>query len=681
MGLELPLALLGLLGVLIPVLAHRMRRRELQRVVLPTFALLSRAAAQNRRKRSLSDLLLLVLRAAIVVLACLGLAAPYVSSRVRFGDGHPANVAIVIDDSLSMSVREAGSTLIERARARALDVINALPEGSEVSVVLAGKPARVLVPNSRDLASARRALEAAELHSVRSGELAGAVELALRQLSRARAGARRLLVLSDFARHNAPIPAVDSAELIAERIGSAPQKPNLFISEAHAASDPTRPGEVSIAVEVRATRLPDQPEPSSAKLEVEVGGRRVASANLAFEHAAARSVLHVPADADGDAEALVHVIADDALDDDNRVAVLLGHSDAVRVLMVNGDPRPASRSDELYYVSRALSLVPDSLLSLRVQNVDPLSFEHADLAATDVVLLANAPPPSAARAALLLSFVQKGGGLIVAAGSRVDPIVYNGLLGRVLASHIRGLGRVPPLHFAPGGVPGFLPEGLLGLREVQTEQRLLLENGPADTLLAFEDGLPALTARSEGDGRTLLLATSLDTDFGDLPLRPGFMPLLAAMIRDAAGVAAAARTDLSPGDSVLLPVPRNAGFVEVRAPDGRSQRWAPGSSPEALRFSATDSLGVYRIRVGHSAGGLASPARDAFVVAPPRDESDLAPGPLPRSGPRTGRPAAAVSVHKPFAPALLLLLFACVALEGLVRARKRQAGTQSAVAA
>ncbi|MEY4582898.1 MAG: hypothetical protein RL701_7601, partial [Pseudomonadota bacterium] len=42
MGLEVPLALLGLLGVVIPLVVHRMRRRELPRVVLPTFVLLSK---------------------------------------------------------------------------------------------------------------------------------------------------------------------------------------------------------------------------------------------------------------------------------------------------------------------------------------------------------------------------------------------------------------------------------------------------------------------------------------------------------------------------------------------------------------------------------------------------------------------------------------------------------------
>jgi hypothetical protein len=640
-----------------------MRNRELPRVVLPTFALLARAAATSRRKRSLSDVLLLVLRMAIIVLGALGLAAPYLNSRVSFGDGQAATVTVVIDDSLSMARSDAGSTLIERARQRALDVLTTLAEGSEISVVLGGKPARVLVPLSRDLASARRALEAAPLRAVRAGDLAAALELGSRQQSRGHAGPRRMLLLSDFARHNAVLSAPDGVELSTERIGDAAGKPNLFITEAHAAPDPTRPQEISIAVELRA--LPAL-QPPATRVEVDVGGKRVTGAAVEFERGVAKSVLHVPAAA-GLAEARVRLIADDALDADNQVSVLLGHTTGVSVLLVNGDPHPASRSDELYYVTRALALVPDALLALHTQSVDPLSFEHVPLTDIDVVVLANAPPPSEALAGRLLQFVRQGGGIIVAAGSRVDPLRYNALLGGLLASHIRGLGQANGVHFAPGSVPNFLPEGLLGLREAQTNQRLLLEGGPAETLLAFEDGPAALTARSEGDGRSLLLATSLDADNGDLPFRPGFMPLLAAMIRDAAGVAAATHSHVSPGESVLLPVLHGAGFIEVRAPDGRTQRFSQATQPQ--RFTATDSLGVFEIRTGRSAS--TAPSRDAFVVDPPREESDLTPGPVPSDPARSASQRAAINVHKPFTAPLLLLLFALVIAEGLLRARGR----------
>jgi hypothetical protein len=284
----------------------------------------------------------------------------------------------------------------------------------------------------------------------------------------------------------------------------------------------------------------------------------------------------------------------------------------------------------------------------------------------DVVLMANAPPPSQALATRLLQFVREGGGLIVAAGSRVDPAPYNALLGPALASHIRGLAPAQKLHFAAGQIDGFLPEGLVGLREASCSQRLLVEGGPADVLLAFEDGTPALTARSEGDGRTLLFATSLDADFGDLPFRPGFLPLLAAMIREAGGSAATMRSRVIAGEALNLPVPRSAGAVEVRAPDGRSQR-LEAKRGEALRFSDTDSLGVYRLQYGRETRA----GREAFVVDAPREESDLTPGPVPQPAVAQGKSAAEHSVHKPFAPALLLLLFGLVVGEGLLRTRRR----------
>ncbi|HET8932535.1 MAG TPA: BatA domain-containing protein, partial [Polyangiales bacterium] len=118
MGLEAPLALLGLLGVLLPLILHRMRKRELPHVVLPTFALLTRALARSRQRQAFTDVWLLVLRIALIAIAALALAVPYLTTQLSFGDGHLANVVVVVDDSLSMARVDAGTPLIERARAR-----------------------------------------------------------------------------------------------------------------------------------------------------------------------------------------------------------------------------------------------------------------------------------------------------------------------------------------------------------------------------------------------------------------------------------------------------------------------------------------------------------------------------------------------------------------------------------
>jgi len=680
MGLETPLALLGLLGVLIPLLLHRMRNRELPHVVLPTFALLTRAVKKTQHKRAFTDLVLLLLRIGIVALAALSLATPYVRSQLRFGDGRLTSVVLVIDDSLSMSRSDGSGALIEQARSRALEVARALPEGSELAVVLAGKPARVLVPLTRDLSAVQHTLERAALPAVRATDLGEAIELALRQQSRGLVTPRRLLVLSDFARHAALDPKLlpqKATALSFERVGAPPRKPNLFIAEAHASPDPTRPRETSIAVEVRASFAGDaRPEDVEARVEVEIDGKVASGLPVTLERGAAKVVLHVPTPiAEDTREARVRVVADDDLPADNQTSIVLGHADALALLLVNGDPRPATRADELYYAARALALLGDTQLAMRVQTVDPLSFERTDLRSSDVVVLANVAAPSSALAARLLEFVRAGGGVIIAAGSRIEAARYNAQLSALLPSHIRGSARAENLRFALGARGDFLSDGLAGLREARSQERLLLEPAPsAEVLLAFEDGAPALLARSLGDGRSLLFASTLDADYGDLPLRPGYLALLAAMIREAAGPIATARTHYAPGERVSLPAPRPGSFVEVRAPDGNSTRIGSQAGATGTGFDATDALGMFEIRVGQSDAPGPAKLRATFIVEAPREESELSPAELPKLEAAGGQAAANdVSVHVPFSPWLWLVAFALVCAEGVLRARRRSA--------
>jgi hypothetical protein len=584
MGLEAPLALLGLLGVLVPLILHRMRKRELPRVVLPTFALLTRALARSRQRQAFTDLWLLVLRIALIALAALALAVPYLTTQLSFGDGHLANVVIIVDDSLSMARVDAGTSLIERARARAIDVVRALPEGSELAVVLAGKPARVLVPLGRDLGSAQRALAEAELPAVRSNDLTAALELALRQQHRGLVTPQRMLVLSDFARHasfeHKALPEAGAVSF--ERIGVAPSKPNLYIASTQASVDPARPSETSIAVDVRATFGAEPVSRLDAHVEVELQGKVAHSQAVALERGAAQATLRVPTPLPGQTlEARVRIAVDDALAADNQVSVVLGHADALQLLLVNGDPHPSSRADELFYASRALGLLSETQLSMRVQTVDPLSFEHARLDDSDVIVLANVAAPGPGISERLVEYVQAGGGLIIAAGTRLDGAMYNARLAAILPGHIRGSAQSNALPLAATEHSDFLPEGLVGLREVRSQQRLLVDIFPAaETLLKFEDESPALMARSVGDGRTLLLASSLDADYSDLPLRPGYLPLLAAMVRDAAGATAAARGRIAPGDRVVLPSPK-PGHPRASAISSLPTAWIR-TSPSAL---------------------------------------------------------------------------------------------------
>ena len=89
--------------------------------------------------------------------------------------------------------------------------------------------------------------------------------------------------------------------------------------------------------------------------------------------------------------------------------------------------------------------------------------------------------------------------------------------------------------------------------------------------------------------------------------------------------------------------------------------------------NATDALGMFEVRTGRAGDSAEPRLRATFVVDPPRDESDLSAGPVPQPDRKHegGTQAAPVSVHAPFSPWLWLAVFILVALEGVVRARKR----------
>ena len=136
----------GLLVVL-PLVAHFLRRGRAAELPFPPAALVKATQTSARRERHLEDRVLFALRAlAVVTLAVLG-ATPLVRcSRLSLarGAGGSLAVAIVLDDSLSMRAAAPGkSSRFEQARDAAARLLDSTREGDSVAIVLAGAPARV----------------------------------------------------------------------------------------------------------------------------------------------------------------------------------------------------------------------------------------------------------------------------------------------------------------------------------------------------------------------------------------------------------------------------------------------------------------------------------------------------------------------------------------------------------
>jgi hypothetical protein len=670
MGIETPLALLGLLAALLPWLAHRIRRRDLNPVPLPTLQLLRKAEAQKRRSRGLTDLLLLMLRIAILIAASIGLSAPFVTARLHFGDGTIASAAIVIDDSMSMMRQEGGETLLAMELDEARKAIDSLPQRSEVTLIAAGRPARILVRKTTDLALARAALDRVPPNSMRGADFPGALKLSVQQLDGARHPTRRLLLLSDFAAHTQIKPEdvrLDGVQVALVRIGSSQAPTNLYFTSVRAIPDPSVKGQTSVALELAA----HGEVPERVPVRIRSSGRELARTELQIVEGAAHAVIQLPTpEPDADPTALLTIEASDALEPDNGAGVLLRPSNAVQVMLVNGDPQPASDRDELHYAQSALRLSASTDGNLGLRSVDASTLGKYDLTQVDVLVLANVAAMPEAEAARIVRFVRQGGGLIIAGGDRVSPKQYNAVLGELLPCQIRARAKGVVEIAAPEPSTLF-PAGPSGLTQTQTHERLMLDCR-SEVQLRFSDGSPALAVANVERGRSALLATSLDGDWTDLPFRPGFLPLLTRLIRDVSRAELAIGGPVQAGQPVKLAVPPDAEGLEVVTPEGVRHRYDDLAGKPSIEFPHTEVPGPYRVLAASERGVLVDAPRGAFVVEGPRAESDLTPlAHVEGWGGGTPKAAGAGVVRHSLVSYVLLLFAMLVLAEGAMRTLKR----------
>jgi hypothetical protein len=109
-------------AIAVPLLLHLRRRPVSRRVVFPAVRWLLRAQKEHSRELRLRNLLLMVLRAAIVLLVTAAAAGPVVPG---LPGGHaPTALAIVLDNSLSSSRAVSGATTLEQLQAAALGVLS-----------------------------------------------------------------------------------------------------------------------------------------------------------------------------------------------------------------------------------------------------------------------------------------------------------------------------------------------------------------------------------------------------------------------------------------------------------------------------------------------------------------------------------------------------------------------------
>lgn len=173
MGFLNPLVLLAALAVAVPVFLHLFHRHESRRIPFPALRYLLRTEREHARRIRLRQLVLLLLRVAI--LACLVAAAARLFVRGRGTAHEPTAVAVILDNSASSGRVLDDERILDRLQAVALRSVGAATSDDRIWVIRAGSPWETAVPGGP--AEARRRVEETAV-SAGASELARTVRRA-----------------------------------------------------------------------------------------------------------------------------------------------------------------------------------------------------------------------------------------------------------------------------------------------------------------------------------------------------------------------------------------------------------------------------------------------------------------------------------------------------------------------
>ncbi|MBS0263141.1 MAG: BatA and WFA domain-containing protein [Planctomycetes bacterium] len=541
---------IGLVSIALPLLIHLLTRPRPRLCYLSTVRFVREVIQQRRATSRLRDWLVLLLRAAALLLFALTVARPLLDgsagAAARRADTQTARV-VILDVSQSLAATVNGIQALERARPIAASRLRYQSQ-TVWNLILAGAvPQPVFERPSTNYSTLLGEVARARALPQRLN-LQAAIQSAGEMLAASGTGVRReLVVISDFQRANwtaadfSAVPADTVIEL--ETVATPETPPNLAVLRA----GPQHRAEAG----------------RPCRLEVEVGNFSPTAKTVAVDVTAGETTVRVQGAVPPQGRAVLLaemtlprpgwsvgearlVDVDDSLAADNiRPLVLRVHTPPQFVLLTRQSARlrPASS----YFLERAIlpeeAAAPDSVVRL-----DPSRAPPAEISAGDLLVLDHPGQLTDEQVQLLVSLLRQGRGMLYVTAEPVD------------ASNLKRLARAAgsdlqlPVEFSPAGTarknlfltdvkqrqPPFTVFGDDALAILATVRmngglasRRVTEALLDDVLATYNDQSACLVVTGCGAGTLAIL--NADLGASNLPSSPAFVPLIGELTNQLLG--------------------------------------------------------------------------------------------------------------------------------------------------
>ena len=632
MNLLTPLFLYGLAALSAPVIIHLWQRKRVIKVPFGTLRFLKIIAARTSRSAKIENLLLLLLRCLIFALVVVAAARPVVSTEATrlFGGNVPRSLALVVDQSLSMSYRSGDDPRLEIAKRQALAVIDDLKPGDEVAVIAVSDRARLLIAEPTvDHGVAKQAV-AGILPTEARTDFSSGLREARKAIGKKARGVKQIFLFTDnqeagwqfdktavfddaWRQVNPKLVIVHTDDLSAVNAAVA----KVQFTTPFAASGALMRGVVTVENHSVA--------PLRDLVEIRLGTEKLVTKPV---EAAPASSVELPFEFQAPAFSGHWLLgtADlggDKLPGDDRYFFTLPVYQTPRVLIVEAGDGP-ERARPGFFLRKALAA---GAKGAPIKTCSPGELDDLPLKEFSAVFLAGVPGVSDRSSVRLDRYLESGGTVVFMPSDQTD---------------LANIAKLEWMPVKPQKVIE-LPVGRLVARAVEPQHPLFTNSWDANTpfpalpqrkmldlklvgkgrvLLTLGDALPFIVFGQRGTGRVIVVNASPDRSWGDLPLTSAFLPLVQQIGRlsmtrtgkDAAyfvGDAVPAPLSL-PRDQVLsikiphgetLPVPdggalleraEQAGFYEVTsASEGQLLQFAVNVDP---RESNLEPIGAEALK-------------------------------------------------------------------------------------
>ena len=634
-----PLLLFGLAAAAIPLIIHLFNFRRPREVNFSSLVFLQELQKSTMRRVQVKQWLLLLLRTLAIACLVLAFARPTLTGGLggTLARRSETSTAIVIDNSLSMTLRDAQGEYLRQAKALATDLAETMEPGDEAFVLTTA-----MLPTARSEALPSRSAVLDAIGGIEAMPGAAPLETALEQaaarLKEASNVNRQIYLLSDVQRST----LLDTIAVPPQGAGVARLLPvggrtygNVAVTDVGVVS---RIVEVGEPVQIEATLTNYGQEPLTDYVaSVYLDDKRVAQAATDLAPGAAQRVTFTATPEERGWLAGDVRIEDDAFSADNLRYFTLHVPERRRLLIVQGEQGEGQRTD---FLNLALSSeLTQGRIPFDAETIQENALAAASLGTYDAVVLVGPRDLSSGEVGALTRYVREGGGLLLFPSQEARAEDYNALLGSLGGGIFSGfsgtLGSGEPIAtFERLDLEHPLFEGVFetsGRRGAETQvespdvyyaMNYTPASGTEQTLIGLSSGFPFLEEVRDGRGVAFLMAVAPDLRWSDLPQRGLFIPLLYRAVYYLSASESVAGEQLGvgePGELRLTGVEEDAEPLRLVAPDGEAFVPEQRSLFGAVLLQIQPDVrapGIYDVRAGDDLV-----RRVAFNL--PRRESDL----------------------------------------------------------